>query len=114
MTDNKSGKTLTLRKKTAPEAGSDAPEGGRKRAGARARQVAQLERQREQQRLAQPPAAPAALPETAPAGPARPSAQRHGTTEKMPRHAVAHRDAAQGDRPPAGRKQDKPRAQSRG
>ncbi|SHI28025.1 THUMP domain-containing class I SAM-dependent RNA methyltransferase [Pollutimonas bauzanensis] len=59
MTDAKTGKTLTLKKKSA--AASDSANADRpKRAGARARQVAQLERQREQQRSLQAPAAEAA------------------------------------------------------
>ncbi|UYO94845.1 THUMP domain-containing class I SAM-dependent RNA methyltransferase [Pollutimonas sp. M17] len=51
MTDDKPGKTLTLKKKTASPA-ADAAAGGerRKRSGARARQVEQLEREREKQR----------------------------------------------------------------
>jgi putative N6-adenine-specific DNA methylase len=114
MTDNKSGKTLTLKKKTAPETGGDAPEGGRKRAGGRARQVAQLERQREQQRLAQLPAIPTAPPETAAVDTAKPSTSRPGTTEGMPRRATADQGAPQSDRSAAGRKQDRSRSQSRG
>ncbi len=54
MNDAKTGKTLTLKKKVDP---STSPADGerRKRAGARARQVAQIERQREQQRSLQAP-----------------------------------------------------------
>lgn len=75
MTDAKTGKTLTLKKKTG--AASDNGEGERRqRAGGRARQVAQLERQREQQRSAAPaPARPTAAP-TSPA-PRAPSSGRN-------------------------------------
>ncbi|RTZ42534.1 class I SAM-dependent RNA methyltransferase [Candidimonas sp. SYP-B2681] len=55
MNDAKTGKTLTLKKKVDPSTPADGER--RKRAGGRARQVAQIERQREQQRNVQAPAA---------------------------------------------------------
>jgi putative N6-adenine-specific DNA methylase len=89
MTDTKSGKTLTLKKKPAQ---ADAEtSGARKRAGARARQVAQLERKREQQRLAQAPATPVVPP--AKASKARP--QRSDRSER----SAASAEPARAGRP---------------
>lgn len=119
MTDTKSGKTLTLKKKATPAAAPDAT-GVRKRAGARAKQVAQLERQREQQRLAQTPAVPVAPPDSPPvARPKTPAARpkshsaRTGAKDEAPQHGDAVHAA-----PPSGpavpeREHQKPRSQSR-
>ncbi|PLC53793.1 RNA methyltransferase [Pollutimonas nitritireducens] len=93
MTDAKTGKTLTLKKK-AVDAGDTAEGERRKRAGGRARQVAQLDRQREQKRsIAQAPT-PSPRPDAVsekPSAPRKPSAGR----------APAQRDPA--GRQPAGR-----------
>lgn len=77
MTDTKPGKTLTLKKKT-PAASDSATDGERrKRSGARARQVEQLEREREKQRQARV-AAPVAAPRPAAGKPADAPARRPG------------------------------------
>jgi len=88
MTDTKSGKTLTLKKKPA-QADAAETSGVRKRAGARARQVAQHERRREQQRQAQVPAASIAPPDKAPE-----AAPSHAAARPSPPAAAAESSRA--------------------
>ncbi|HUG57396.1 MAG TPA: THUMP domain-containing protein [Candidimonas sp.] len=98
MTDAKTGKTLTLKKKIGPAA--DTADGERrKRTGARAKQVAQIERHRDQQRNAQ---APAASPEPQPSA-HRPAAPRNRypaepAPEASTRQRPSHRQDAEAPR----------------
>lgn len=101
MTDAKTGKTLTLKKKISTT--TDTVEGERrKRTGARAKQVAQIERHREQQRAPQAPAAPIAPPPSH-----RPAASRN----RYPTEPTPETDMRQ--RPGRGQDTDAPRANSR-
>ncbi|NYT85577.1 THUMP domain-containing class I SAM-dependent RNA methyltransferase [Pollutimonas harenae] len=69
MTDSKSGKTLTLKKKAATPAATESGE-RRKRAGGRARQVAQQGRERDKLRAAKTPVTPSQPDTTSPVPPA--------------------------------------------
>jgi putative N6-adenine-specific DNA methylase len=101
MTDAKTGKTLTLKKKISTT--TDAVEGERrKRTGARAKQVAQIERHREQQRAPQAPTAP-----IAPAPSHRPAASRN----RYPAEPTPETDMRQ--RPGRGQDTEAPRANPR-
>ncbi|NYT62168.1 class I SAM-dependent RNA methyltransferase [Alcaligenaceae bacterium] len=90
MTNAKTGKTLTLKKKAGATADTSVGE-QRKRSGARARQAAQIERQREQQRSAQVPITP---PAPTPVPKRAAPRQRHpgepAPDTGMPQHANYH------------------------
>lgn len=93
MTDEKTGKTLTLKKKN--NTATDGADGERrKRAGGRARQVAQIERQREQQRSLQTSAPPIAQPSPPPPTASRTRYPSEPAPEpRRPRHS-GHDDHA--------------------
>ena len=99
MTDAKTGKTLTLKKKIS--AASSSAEGERrKRAGGRARQVAQLERQREQQRSVQASmSVPSPVPEKS-SPPRKPSGARNRYPgEPIPEQPRAPYERPEGTKP---------------